>query len=338
MFKNKIFRLFVFLSMAVCSAFVLTNEKNGSFFWKNIFASFGVSELENAQDDVENGALGARDNERGGSDHPRNSRPEPVLPPMFIHVIDVGNADGIYISCAGKNILIDAGDYETRDSLVGYLEQQGVKNLDLSILTHPHLDHMGGMPSVLNAFGVSRFFMPEIPKKILPKGSSYMSTLSCLTKKKIPVQRPKIGEILELGPLKITFLGPCRQYDKMNNNSIVVLITHYSKKFIFMGDAEKESEYDILKSGFDLKCDFIKIGHHGSDTSTTDQFLDKVSPEYAAISTSDKYGVNFKRGKKGPPAVAKLSKRGIKTFRTNTMGNIIFCSDGKKISVKCERE
>ncbi|MDR1466802.1 MAG: MBL fold metallo-hydrolase [Oscillospiraceae bacterium] len=350
--NKKIFNLTIIIALAL-SVLIFLGKTTDFLNLKNIFSLCRVSDFEDdTQDEDHNDENHSDDGDSTVSDdnnpfltNENNDNASPSVdgraansPIMYVHVMNVGKADSIYIRCANKNILIDAGDHESEENIIGYLKRQGLNSLDLVVATHPHTDHIGGMYKIIENFHISNFLMPEIPEKIFPKSRSYTNMISALNSKNVSAQRPEVGKVLNVGLMKITILAPGRQYDdNMNNNSIVLLIKYGDKKFLFMGDAEKESEFDILRRNFDLKSDFIKIGHHGSRTSTTDEFLSKVSPLYAVISTSYGRNANFKNARQDPPAVRILNKYRAKIFRTDINGTIVFSSNGKNLRVKCQK-
>lgn len=251
---------------------------------------------------------------------------------MSVHVIDVGKADSIYIKCKDKHILIDAGERDIYDKVNVYLRKNNVKKLDLVISTHPHSDHIGGMRSVLDEFTVDRFIMPVLPENILPTSKTYEKLLLKLDEKNINVEKPVSGSSFNIGELKIDVLAPNNDYDKVNNYSVVVKATYKNKRFLLVGDAEKESEQDILKKGFDLSADVLKVGHHGSKTSTTKEFLEKINPTYAVISVAEDKSKLPKR-----EIINRLNYKGYIVYRTDINGTVIFLTNGDTIDVVTEK-
>ena len=251
---------------------------------------------------------------------------------MSVHVIDVGKADSIYIKCKDKHILIDAGERDIYDKVNVYLRKNNVKKLDLVISTHPHSDHIGGMRSVLDEFTVDRFIMPVLPENILPTSKTYEKLLLKLDEKNIKVEKPVSGSSFNIGELKMDVLAPNNDYDKVNNYSVVVKATYKNKKFLLVGDAEKESEQDILKKGFDLSADVLKVGHHGSKTSTTKEFLEKINPTYAVISVAEDKSKLPKR-----EIINRLNYKGYIVYRTDINGTVIFLTNGDTIDVVTEK-
>lgn len=251
---------------------------------------------------------------------------------LKVNYIDVGQADSILVQTpAGKNILIDAGNREDKAVVTGYLSKKRVSKVDLLIGTHLDEDHIGSMASVIQAFNI---------------GSIYLSTTSDRTK----VQRelfsiPKVkgymtaraGTKIDLGAdVKLEVFAPNGEsYDNSNDYSIVLKITYKNNSFLFTGDASAESEAEMLARGYNLKADVLKVAHHGSVHSTSEQFLKAVQPKYAVISVGEnKYGHPHKG------TLTRLSKYlpdSSNIFRTDQLGSIIATSDGEKIDFAFER-
>lgn len=273
--------------------------------WKNVFNLAGVSDFASESDRYD----------------------------MSVHFIDVGKADSIYIKCKDKNILIDAGEKNTYDLVNEYLRRQNVKVLDLVIATHPHTDHIGGMPKVIEEFQINKLLMPELKEEVIPTSRTYEKFLLAIKNKNIAPERPIPGTSFNVGELIFEVLAPNKQYDDVNNNSIVVKMTFKNTSFLFTGDAEKESENDMMNNNFNFEADVLKVGHHGSKTSTSSAFLRKVNPKYAVICVGeDRYNLPKKI------TIDKLTKRNIKVFRTDCSGTVVFSTDGNKISVFTEKE
>lgn len=252
--------------------------------------------------------------------------------PLSVHILNVGKADAIYIKSNNKNIFIDAGDTDTKEQVCQYLKNNNVKKLDLIIATHPHKDHIAGMPNIINTFFIDKFIMPELPENIVPTSKTYTSMLTSLNDNNVPVERPIPGNIFDIGNLNIEILGPVNKYDNLNNNSVVVKITYQNTSFLFTGDAEKESEADLISSGANLKSTVLKVGHHGSKTSSTQKFLSAVNPKYAVISVGPDSN-NLPKDS----TIERLKNNNIKTYRTDKNGTVVFVSDGDNINVFTEK-
>lgn len=253
--------------------------------------------------------------------------------PMSVHIIDVGKADSIYICSEGKNVLIDAGERDIYPTVNQYLQRLGVTRLDLVVATHPHSDHIGGMSEVIDAFTVERVIMPWLPANILPPSESYDAMMHSLSAKSLTVECPKTGTHIELGGMDIHILAPVRNdYDTVNDYSVVLKVTYGNKSFMLTGDAETVSEDDMIKAGYDLHADVLKVGHHGSKTSTGQAFLSAVNPKYAAISVNDD---RSKLPKKD--TMNRLKSNNIDSFRTDLHGTIVFATNGEDLSIFTEK-
>lgn len=246
---------------------------------------------------------------------------------FMIHYIDVGQGDSALVQSNNKNLLIDSGPPESSDFLVKYLKSFGIKKLDFVIATHPHADHIGGMQSILKEFNVSYFCAPKVTEntdifknmiKALKEENTSINTLSYSNSHPID-----LGE-----NTKVEIYSPLnKEYDNINNYSPLLRISYGETSFLFTGDAEAEVEMEVLKLNKDLKSDVLKVGHHGSITSTTDSFIKEVSPSIAIISSS----LDNSYGHPSPQILNKLLDNKIKIFRTDEDGTIILSSDGKSI-------
>lgn len=299
--KQKHIAFLVVLILAVVALIISVFENFGITNWHSVYKSVGIKEVTDVVGDYD----------------------------LSAHFIDVGKADSIYINCKNKNILIDGGEHDTYNTVLEYLKKLGIKNLDLVIATHPHSDHIGGLPEVLNEFKVFKIFMPKVKDSLVPTSKIYEKFLLAIEKNKIPVKVPTPGETVTLGELEIKVLAPNGFYDNVNNHSIVVKIVYKDVRFLFTGDAEKESENDILRKNYDIKSTVLKVGHHGSKTSTTKEFLRKVSPKYAVICVGeDKYNLPKKE------TITKLKECGAEIYRTDLDGDVVIATNGKADSVK----
>lgn len=252
--------------------------------------------------------------------------------PLSVHILNVGKADAIYIKSNENNLLIDSGDTDTKEQVVQYLKNNNVKKLDLIIATHPHKDHIAGMPNVINTFSIDKFIMPDLSEDIVPTSKTYTSMLKSLNDNNVPVEKPIPGDTFDIGDLNIEILGPVNKYENLNDNSVVAKITYKNTSFLFTGDAEKDSEADLISSGTNLKSTVLKVGHHGSKTSSTQKFLSAISPKYAVISVGPDSN-NLPKDS----TIERLKKNNIKNYRTDKNGTVVFVSDGNNINVFTEK-
>lgn len=252
---------------------------------------------------------------------------------LIVHVLDVGQADSILVQWpGGHNMLIDGGNKDDGRAIVKYLEQAGVKQLDYLIATHPHEDHIGGLPYIIGKISIKRVYMP----KVTANTKIYEDLLKAIKDKGLTINTARAGVALPLDGVGISaeFLGPIGdKYDDLNQYSAVLKLQYGQNSFLFMGDAGLVAEQQMLDAGEDLKADVIKIGHHGSSDATSDALLDAVQPRAAVISV----GRNNDYGHPDKTTLDKLQQRGITIYRTDEDGIVTFISDGKDIKVGTSR-
>lgn len=238
---------------------------------------------------------------------------------LILTMIDVGQADGFYLEQSGKTAVIDCGTVSTGKDMVDYLKEQGVTRLDYVIGTHPHEDHMGGMYEIITNFEVGTIVIPEVTKNSITS-KWYAKLMKEIKDAKYTVDYPEVGEIYALGDSIIEVLGPEEEPENnINNYSIVMKITFGTMDILMTGDAETDSEADIIASGADLDAEILKLGHHGSDTSSSKEFLDAVSPDYALIST--KVGNKYEHPIKS--VMDEIKNRDIEVYRTDECGTVV---------------
>lgn len=244
---------------------------------------------------------------------------------LEVHFIDVGQADCILAKSGGSAMLIDAGNNDDADTIISYLENQGIQNLKYVIGTHPHEDHIGSMDSVIEHFNVENVIMPDKAHT----SKTFEDVLTAIDEKGLQVTIPEPGQKYELGSASFTVLAPVRDYgDELNDWSVGIRLTNGDNSFIMCGDAEAEAEQDIIAGQQDIASNVYKVDHHGSDTSSTAEFLDAVNPEYAVISC----GTGNTYGHPTLSTLEKLRDRNIQVFRTDEQGTVVAVSDGKDIT------
>lgn len=249
--------------------------------------------------------------------------------PLSVHFIDVGQADCILIESEGKFMLIDAGNNADAELVTGYLSDAGVKRLEYVIGTHPHEDHIGSLDTVIENFDVGKIFLPKVSHNT----KTYEDVLNAIADKGLKVTVPRVGDSYDLGVSRFTILAPNADYQNdLNNWSIGIRLAFEDTAFVMAGDAEADAERDICENGQELKADVLKLGHHGSSTSSSEEFLQAVDPQYAVISceTGNDYGHPHKE------TLEKMERFGIQVFRTDEQGTVVAYSDGTTITWSCE--
>lgn len=249
---------------------------------------------------------------------------------LKVHYIDVGQGDSILIQNQNVNMLIDGGTKESADKLVSYLQENNISTLDYVVATHPHEDHIGSLDDAINNFDVRNVWMP----KRSASTKVFSDLVQAITNKGLKAQQPEVGSSIKLSDMNITVLGPVKDnYTDTNDYSIVLKIGYKNNSFIFTGDSESTAENDILETNLNLKSDVLKAGHHGSSTSTSDQFLAKVKPTYAVISL----GENNSYGHPHIETLKKFKDNNIIIYRTDRNGTVVATSDGEKITFEVEK-
>lgn len=245
-----------------------------------------------------------------------------------VHFLDVGKADAIYINSGEYDVLIDAGEDTTSRQVNKYMQRLGVDDLELVIATHPDKDHIGGMQHIIEDFPIDTFWMTKLDKKIEPDTKTYQRMKDAVSEFNVKVEYKKSGDSLKLGDMTIDVLSPSKSYDNTNDSSLVVKITYGKTKFLFMGDASKSVENDLIEQGIDVSADVIKLGHHGSKTSSGEKFLQRVNPNIAVISVGPD-----KNNLPSDEVLENLSELTIPFYRTDECSDITVTSDGREIAV-----
>ena len=240
-----------------------------------------------------------------------------------IHFIDTGNSDAILIKQGEHAALIDGGDNNDEERVVSYLQSQGITQLDYLFATHPHADHIGGLDAVVEHIAIKNIYVGNGDMDT----ATYSDFITAMTNKGLSPSVPLLDSEFKLGTSTFKVLSVANGTDP-NNNSLVLLYTNGEDKVLFMGDAEAEIEGQINPGDVDL----LKVGHHGSHSSSTASFINKVSPEYAVILA----GEDNKYGHPHAETMATLKAHNIEVHRTDECGNIVFKSTGNGLVVECK--
>lgn len=256
--------------------------------------------------------------------------PEDTPGLMKVNFIDVGQGDSILVQLPdGQNMLVDAGTRDAGITVINYLKKAGVKKIDYLVATHPHEDHIGGMAAVIRGFDIGMIYMP----KATHTTKTYIDLLETIQSKGLKITAVEAGiKIIDSGGLSVLVLAPnSASYKDLNNYSAVIKITYGKIGFLLTGDALAQSEKEMLAKGINLKADVLKVGHHGSYSSTDQGFLDAVNPKYAVISV----GAGNDYGYPHDAVLRRLS--GIQLYRADLDGNVVFTTDGVGLQVSAGR-
>lgn len=245
---------------------------------------------------------------------------------VVVRYLDVGQADSILVQSEGINMLIDAGTNSSGQTVVKDLEDLGVTKIDYLIGTHPHEDHIGGMDDIIKNFDIGIIYMP----KIQTNTKTFEDVLDAVSEKGLKITSPKKGDEFEVGGARCEIMTDgIEDTSNLNLSSIVIRMTYGTQSFLFMGDAEKENEETRQWP----QTTVLKVGHHGSSTSSSTQFLNEVQPQISVISV----GKDNKYGHPTKTTINKLEKIKTKIYRTDESGTITITSDGKKCIVTTEK-
>lgn len=245
---------------------------------------------------------------------------------VVVRYLDVGQADSILVQSEGINMLIDAGTNSSGQTVVKDLEDLGVTKIDYLIGTHPHEDHIGGMDDIIKNFDIGIIYMP----KIQTNTKTFEDVLDAVSEKDLKITSLKKGDEFEVGGARCEIMTDrIEDTSNLNLSSIVIRMTYGTQSFLFMGDAEKENEETRQWP----QTTVLKVGHHGSSTSSSTQFLNEVQPQISVISV----GKDNKYGHPTKTTINKLEKIKTKIYRTDESGTITITSDGKKCIVTTEK-
>ena len=254
---------------------------------------------------------------------------------LTVAAIDVGQGDCLFLqSPSGKTMLIDAGDSSAADDIAEYLDLAGVETIDVLVATHPHADHIGSMRSIVNHYNIGTVYMP----KVSHTSSTYQKLLEAIANKGKKIKTARGGKDKTIpfdDDVTVRILAPLSsEYDDLNNYSVILRIDYGNSSFLLTGDAEALSEKEMLDQYPELlKADVLKVGHHGSSTSTSAEFLSAVDPDYAVISC----GADNSYDHPNKDTVSALQKAKVTYFRTDLYGTVAFFTNGSALEVVTEK-
>ena len=243
---------------------------------------------------------------------------------LIIHFVDVGQGDCILISKNNEHVLIDAGNNEDGPLLVEYFKELGIKKFKYRIGTHAHEDHIGGIDNIIKNFELGHYYMPDV----VTKTKTFEDVLDALLIKEKSFETPNIGDKFKLSDTEFEVLYLGNDKSDLNNTSIVLKLIYKNTSYLFMGDATSIVERILINEGKDLDSDVLKVGHHGSQYSSTAAFLKQVTPSYAVIQVGQDNEYDHPK----QITLDKLEKINSLTYRTDKHGTIILTSDGDNIS------
>ena len=254
----------------------------------------------------------------------------PVEGQIEVHFIDVGQADATLIITEAGTMLIDAGSRSSGHRVVEYLQEMGITEITYVVATHPHEDHIGGMDLVLNAFNIGTVLMPAVSHTTL----TYERMIAAIENNNITVRAPNPGDIIRLGDAVFTVIHPNSDNNRnLNDWSISFRMQFGGVSMVTTGDAEGPAEREMMENGHILSADILRIGHHGSRTSTTQEFFDAVSPSIAIIQV----GADNRYGHPHECVMDRLNAAGVRIYRNDHHGDIILTTDGTNIDIRTTR-
>lgn len=298
--KKEKLAIIIAVLISIFSLFMSFLDSKGIFTWSDL-----------------NNATGALD----GPVNPDSS--------FSVYYLDVGQGDCTIIKSNDTVMMIDTSTEARTDDIYEAMQSLNLEKIDYLVITHQHDDHMGSATNILNRYEVKNIIMPKLSDINMVTTFAYEELLQTIANKQVNAIPATVGSNFMLGDANVTIFSPSQQDEDLNNMSIVLKVVYGETSFLFQGDAERKVENQLLSSDFDLSADVIKLGHHGSNTSSTDKYLKAVNPQYAIISCA----ADNSYGHPHNEVINRLKKYNIDFYITALTGDITITSDGKNLSV-----
>ncbi len=285
--------------IAVCSLLITFAGGESIPSWNQIYSRLGMNTADNGED--------------------------------YVRFLDVGQGDSILIHSNGRSALIDASTLNFGDMICDSLRANKIKNLDLLMLSHNHDDHYGGAERIVERMMIENLILPDIMSSKSPtatiteiRNNVLADDGECFVAKQ--------GMNVNIGDFTVTVLAHYSDEENENNRSIFAMAEKDGVRFLFTGDAESEAEKRLLNEGLNLKCDVLKVGHHGAKTSSTQKLLDTAKPKYAVISVGE--GNQYSHPHEA--TLSRLYESDIDFFRTDLQGDITFYINNGVLTVETQ--
>lgn len=283
--------------LSVCILFITFGQSLGVPGWNDIFAFFGI--YADLGDD------------------------------LSVSFVNVGTADACCIKCRGKNVLLDTGTKLSYDKLSAYVRRNDFKHFDAVIISHADSDHIGGLSDIIEEFGTDRIYMLDFSSLEKSENVEIQEVYNSVMENNVEIKEPKVNSSTYIGDMKFDFISPQKTYNDKNDNSLVVRLTYGKNSFLFTGDISKKVEKDLLNSDLELKSDVLKVAHHGSGTSSCEEFLKAVNPKISVVSVGKS---NYRLP--DYTTMSMINHYSDSLYRTDRDKTVVITSDGQNLSVK----